>query len=155
MAVYVMSDIHGLKQRFDNVLKKIAFDAEDTLYILGDVIDRGKDGIELLQEIRKHNNIHLLMGNHEHMMVEYYDAKAQIEHDREDYDAYERIDRWNYNHNRPTKKAFEGLPEEEQAGLLTYLRQLPRALPDIVVKHRHFYLVHACPRTQESDTCMD
>lgn len=49
--IYVMSDIHGNKRRFESILEQIALRDEDTLYILGDVIDRHPDGIELLQRI--------------------------------------------------------------------------------------------------------
>ena len=48
MAVYVMSDVHGLKDRYDRMIEYIH--EEDTLYILGDVIDRGPDGIVILQD---------------------------------------------------------------------------------------------------------
>ena len=41
MARYVMSDIHGEADRFHAMLEKIEFSADDTLYILGDLIDRG------------------------------------------------------------------------------------------------------------------
>ncbi len=51
MAHYVMSDIHGEADRFHAMLEKIHFSDDDTLYILGDVIDRGPDGISLLREI--------------------------------------------------------------------------------------------------------
>ena len=48
---YVLSDIHGNKEAFDTILSMIDLQPEDHLYILGDVIDRGKYGIELLQQI--------------------------------------------------------------------------------------------------------
>lgn len=41
--IYVMSDIHGQKRRFDSVMKQINLQPEDTLYVLGDVIDRNPD----------------------------------------------------------------------------------------------------------------
>lgn len=40
--IYVMSDIHGQKRRFDSVMKQINLQPEDTLYVLGDVIDRNR-----------------------------------------------------------------------------------------------------------------
>ena len=46
--IYVMSDIHGSRRRFDAVMEQIKLTDEDTLYILGDVIDRGEHGVELL-----------------------------------------------------------------------------------------------------------
>jgi serine/threonine protein phosphatase 1 len=45
--IYVMSDIHGQKRRFDSVMKQINLQPEDTLYVLGDVIDRNPDGIKI------------------------------------------------------------------------------------------------------------
>ena len=39
---YVMSDIHGMADLFKRMLEQIGFSDEDTLYILGDMIDRGR-----------------------------------------------------------------------------------------------------------------
>ena len=52
---YVMSDIHGMSHLLEEMLEKIRFSAEDRLYILGDMIDRGPDpgGAWLY---RKHRN---------------------------------------------------------------------------------------------------
>lgn len=38
--IYVMSDIHGSRRRFDAVVEQIKLTDEDTLYILGDVTHR-------------------------------------------------------------------------------------------------------------------
>ena len=45
---YVMSDIHGQYDKYLAMLDKIAFSDDDTLYILGDVLDRGEEPVELL-----------------------------------------------------------------------------------------------------------
>ena len=37
--IYVLSDIHGNAKNFDAILQQICLQPEDTLYILGDVID--------------------------------------------------------------------------------------------------------------------
>ena len=47
---YVMSDIHGNMRRFDSVMKQIDLQPEDTLYVLGDVIDRYPDGIRYCED---------------------------------------------------------------------------------------------------------
>ena len=62
---YVMSDIHGMADLFVKMLDKIRFGGEDTLYILGDMIDRGPDPAEVLDIVRSHSNIIALRGNHE------------------------------------------------------------------------------------------
>ena len=71
MAFYVCSDIHGLGFRFFELLKEIKFSKEDTLYILGDIIDRGPDGVKLLKYVMQQDNIKLIMGNHEAFMYSY------------------------------------------------------------------------------------
>lgn len=95
MAHYVMSDMHGEANRFHAMLEKNRFSAGDTLYILGDVIDRGADGINLLLEIMQKPNVVMLLGNHEYMMIQYLSPDAT---------AIE-IHRWNRNGNAPTLAA--------------------------------------------------
>ena len=68
--VYCTADIHGEFERFRRLLELICFSEEDTLYVLGDVIDRGPDGVKALEFIRERENIILLMGNHERMCVD-------------------------------------------------------------------------------------
>ena len=69
--IYVCSDIHGCANRFYKLLKEIDFKDSDHLYILGDIIDRNPDGVELLKYVMDKPNITLLMGNHEHFMYSY------------------------------------------------------------------------------------
>lgn len=50
--LYLISDIHGELHDFKKLLKKIMFDREkDNLIIMGDIFDRGPDGIRLLEFI--------------------------------------------------------------------------------------------------------
>lgn len=67
--LYVMSDIHGHKRRFDSIISQINLSAEDSLYVLGDVIDRNADGIRILRQLMAMPNVKLLLGNHELMML--------------------------------------------------------------------------------------
>ena len=47
--IYVMSDIHGRQDRFEDILEQINLKDEDTLYILGDIVDRNPYGIAILK----------------------------------------------------------------------------------------------------------
>lgn len=67
--IYVMSDIHGNLPFFRSVMRQIRLRKNDTLYILGDVIDRHPDGIKILKHIMKKANMRMLLGNHEYMML--------------------------------------------------------------------------------------
>lgn len=66
---YVLSDIHGNLRRFESIMKQINLQSDDTLYVLGDVVDRYPDGIKILRRIMKMPNARMLMGNHEYMML--------------------------------------------------------------------------------------
>ena len=48
---YVLSDIHGNLRRFESIMAQINLQPDDTLYVLGDVIDRYPDGIKILRRI--------------------------------------------------------------------------------------------------------
>ena len=64
---YAISDIHGMYGSYVEAIKRL--NCNDTLYILGDVIDRGHGGFDIIQDIMKRQEknpkIILLLGNHE------------------------------------------------------------------------------------------
>ncbi len=62
---YVMSDIHGEFEKYREMLAKIGFSDEDTLYVLGDVADRGEKPVEVLLNMMRRRNVIPLMGNHD------------------------------------------------------------------------------------------
>lgn len=134
MSSYVMSDIHGEASLFYAMLERIGFCDRDNLYIIGDAIDRGSDGIPLIKEIMRTKNITMLLGNHEYMMLAYY-SKAATEVD---------FRRWNKNGNTPTAAAFDKLSSDEKAEVLSFLGNLSTAASVNVEKNR-FYLVHGFP----------
>ena len=69
MATYAVSDLHGQYRTFEKGLRSIGFSDSDMLYVIGDAIDRGPDGIRILEYIQKHENMDLILGNHEFLML--------------------------------------------------------------------------------------
>ena len=132
---YILSDIHGNKEAFDTILSMIDLQPEDHLYIIGDVIDRGVHGIELLQQIRKMQNCTLLLGNHEYMMVNAFRHPDNLH--------LKYI--WRNNGYMHTYDRFVDLTQEGQEDLLRYLESLPVQL-EITVNRRRYILVHAAPQ---------
>lgn len=57
MATYVISDLHGRWEKYRAILAAISFRPTDTLYVLGDVIDRGPDGCKILLDMMGRPNI--------------------------------------------------------------------------------------------------
>lgn len=74
---YVISDIHGYYGSYLDALNMLS--PQDTLFILGDVIDRGNNGIAILQDIisrkkaSQNPKIIFLLGNHEWQMLQCLD----------------------------------------------------------------------------------
>ena len=67
---YAISDIHGMYGSYAEVMSNL--NPDDTLYIIGDAIDRGKNGIKIILDIieRQQNpeinpQINFICGNHE------------------------------------------------------------------------------------------
>ncbi len=140
MSTYVMSDIHGEAEKFQAMLEKIEFSEKDYLYIIGDVIDRGPEGIGILLTIMDKPNILMLLGNHEYMMMQYYAPEAtEVE-----------IFRWNRNGNEPTMEAFAKLDIDTQNRLMDFLKERPTHI-ELEVGSRRFYLVHGFPGENTHD----
>ncbi len=67
--IYVTSDLHGAHPEvMERLLEKAGFGDGDFLFVLGDVIDRGDHGIDLLLWLTQLPNAQLILGNHEAMM---------------------------------------------------------------------------------------
>ena len=64
---YVMSDIHGDYERYMKMLETINLDEDrDTLYVLGDVIDFGGEGMKILDDMSARPNVYPIIGDHEY-----------------------------------------------------------------------------------------
>ncbi len=67
MATYAIGDIQGCYQTFQALLKKIQFSPDkDCLWLAGDMINRGKNSLQVLSFIYEHQEkIHCVLGNHD------------------------------------------------------------------------------------------
>ena len=132
--IYVMSDIHGCLNRYRNVLRQIRLRKDDHLYILGDVIDRGPEGLRILKDTMERGNVTLLLGNHEHMMLE---ALSHPDND-------ELLELWYANGGRVTHEHFKHCNLTYRAEVLSYIRNLPLNL-EVSVNGTDYLLVHGAP----------
>ena len=71
METYVMSDLHGCFDEFQDLLKKIRFTDQDRLILAGDLIERGPKNYEMLRWLEHiPDNILPVLGNHEHEFIQ-------------------------------------------------------------------------------------
>lgn len=141
--IYVMSDIHGNRRRFDSVMEQINLQPEDHLYVIGDVVDRHPYGIDILLQIMEMPNVTMLLGNHEYMMLKAIDYFKQGDPFYEDY----YVNLWRRNHCRPTLEAWKKLNRATKDKLFRYLMSLP-VTKTVVAGHKRYMLVHAAPPKQ-------
>lgn len=136
MATYVVSDLHGHLNAFDRALSRISLGAEDTIYVIGDMVDRGPDPVGVLRLVRSLPNAVALMGNHEAMML---DSIVDTS------DAYQWL-LWSQNGGMVTAEGLASLTSESYAELVRWVRSL-RYFEIVEVALRPYILVHAgfCP----------
>lgn len=76
----VIGDIHGCIATFDLLLNKMNFSKSDSLYLVGDYIDRGpssKDVIDKIITLKEEGyRVVALRGNHEQMLLDNYIAEV-------------------------------------------------------------------------------
>lgn len=140
--IYVMSDIHGNLRRFESVLSQIDIQPADTLYILGDVIDRHPHGIRILRRIMAAPNMKMLLGNHEFMMLRA--LNHPYEPGDRDFDPDASVTHWYRNGGGVTHRHLKHLRKTLRAEIISYLRSLPLNI-DIEVNGTPYKLVHAAP----------
>ena len=68
---YAISDVHGMYGSYMEAISKL--NENDKLFVLGDVIDRGSNGIEILLDIMSRKNVGFILGNHEWQMIRVLD----------------------------------------------------------------------------------
>lgn len=144
--IYVMSDLHGCYEKYLEMLEKISFSSTDTLYILGDVVDRGNGGIKILQDMMKRKNILPIMGNHERMALDILQkVYNELEYEGKTTATVSSSNDckiWFAHGGYPTYHAFSLLHPRNQRDLIEYMESF--CLEDgIIVGGNQFYLAHS------------
>lgn len=133
--IYCMADLHGERDFFLQMLEQIHFSNTDHLYILGDVIDRGPSGVEILEQIMEASNMTMLLGNHEQMCLSTLGP----------HNEFGARELWRQNGGMKTYREllYHSTPHR-RSRILRFLSGLPDCL-EITVGGRNFHLVHGFP----------
>lgn len=68
-----IGDIHGCDVALETLLSNLQPALEDTVVVLGDVVDRGPNSrrcVEMLLDLQESTNLVFILGNHEEMMLD-------------------------------------------------------------------------------------
>ena len=159
--IYAMSDLHGCYGKYIKMLEKISFNSDDTLYILGDIVDRGPDGIKIWQDIIKHKNIIVIRGNHDYLAyillkILSKDSKIGFSYFGQNDEIAERYRRWILDGGSPTEEQFGKLEAAEQNKILMHMKYMS-IYEEIEVTGKNFFLSHTVPsknRMQDFDSLL-
>lgn len=144
--IYCISDIHGEYDKFIKMLDLISLKDDDTLYILGDVLDRGPHPIKTLLKIMEMPNAVFIIGNHEYMALEVMKKgfNKVVSADLADLDK-ETVDmllNWYQNGCTSTVNEFRQLDSEQQEEITEYLKD-SLAYEQLELNGQNFLLVHS------------
>ena len=141
---YCISDIHGDLEKFEKILDAIRFSEDDVLYIIGDAIDRGPHGVDVLRKIMNTENMVMILGNHERMLLDTLDMKYVT--------GAKRL--WMLNGGEPTMQELVNFcAASERHEIMKFLRNLPDHM-DIEVNGQAFHLVHGFPSKDNLKTTL-
>ena len=144
---YVIADIHGDFDRYTEMLEKIHFDEErDVLFVLGDVLDYGEGGFQILLDMCARPNVYPILGEHEVMAMPLLqklgknasmDAVAKF-----DPETMQKFMQWGKNGGQESVRAFLALDAEDREWLLDYFEEF-MPYEEIEVGGKTYVLVHA------------
>lgn len=113
MAIYACSDLHGCMWAWNEIKNRIT--ENDWLYFIGDAIDRGPDGWQILKEALDMPNCTFILGNHEQMMLDAY---------KNNFEGHE-FNVWYHNGNMPTCNAIWAEDPKEVKRIMDTIANLP------------------------------
>ena len=144
--VYCISDIHGDYDGYRELLEKVQFSDEDTLYVLGDVVDRGRGSIRILQDMMMRPNVIPIIGNHEYMGIQC--LKFLMQEITEDSiasiseDIVQGLFEWQNVGGQATMDEFHKLSMEDKQDIIDYLDEFS-LYEEVSVNGKDYILVHA------------
>lgn len=139
---YIISDIHGCKKQYLELLEKIKFSDQDHLYILGDSVDRGEQSIEVLRYIMKQKNITYILGNHDYILYLFI-KKAGLNLDNFENDEIKwTLKFWQYDGGLPTIEGFLALSEYEKKEIFEFIENA-NVYDEIEHDGKRYILSHA------------
>lgn len=140
--IYAMAGLYGDYDRFMQMLEKIHFSEEDTLYLLGNLL-AGEDGIKLLLDVSARANVYPLIGDLE------YTALPLLRKLCGDLDGAKNMDAetlrsfalWGQRGGQEVVRAFRALDAEDRDWVLEYLEEFS-PYEEVEAGERSYLLVH-------------
>lgn len=142
--IYAVSDLHGCYDKYQKLLETLNLGENDTLFVLGDVIDRGPNGFQIMLDIASRPNVVCLMGNHEAMAIDALPAIwDSLEGNSRFLNLRDRgnVSLWFRNGGKISAQDFLWLDKPQRDTVWEHLLSLPLYW-EVAAGNRKFVLVH-------------
>jgi len=153
--IYVMSDLHGCYDKYIKMLDKLSLKDNDTLYILGDAVDRGPDGIKIILDMYNRDNIIFLRGNHDQTAMKVLRCMFDSSVSFNDDELVPMLQLWVSDGGNTTLEQFMGISSDDKKKVLTYLWH-SKTFVETEVNGIKYLLAHTVPEKEimlDKDKC--
>ena len=152
---YVVSDLHGCFDKFKKLVKEIQFNDNDTMYVLGDIVDYGDAPIELLCDLSMRYNVIPILGECDYKAYRLLSAlDGMLSGETPDPEALAEMAEWMQNGGEKTIEGFKKLNADMREGVLDYLSEMS-LYEEAFASGKRFILVHAGIADFDPDTPLD
>lgn len=142
--IYAVSDLHGCYDKYTKLLERLHMTSDDSLYILGDIVDRGSRGMKILLALIDRENVFSSRGNHDYS-AQVLLRNFALPNDGCFADELEEAFRlWLSDGGSTTYEEFLKLDESKQRAVLRYLGSL-LVYKKLTVGGQKFFLAHTIP----------
>ena len=142
--IYAVSNLHGNYTKFKELLKVISFKDSDIMYVLGDIVDYGDEGMELVGDLSVRYNVYPIVGEHDFTAVKMLSGFEKMLKSGESPDKkfISQMTEWIADGGQVTLDAFRTLDDEMREGIIDYLSDMT-LYEEVSVKGKNYLLVHA------------
>jgi len=153
---YVISDIHGCFDKFKALLKKINFNDNDVMYVLGDIVDYGEQPMELLCDLSMRINVIPILGERDYKAYRLLSALDRMLADGSmpEPELLSEMAQWSADGGETTIKGFKELDADMREGALDYLADM-MLYEELEVGGKKYLLLHAGIADFDAETPLD
>lgn len=156
--IYVIGSLHGCYDRYEAILKEIKLTDDDMLFVLGDTVDGGDKGIEILMDMMLKPNIYPVLGEHDLIA---YEVLSGIEKEtRKDITAplskelADKCQEWTNSGGEGTLTGFAKLSDDDKTALLEYIEEFT-LFEEVEAGGMDFVLCHNMPENFVTGDSLD